>query len=162
MGKIFNYVLNSAIASTAGAATAGEHFYIDWSYLPNTPYKVSFTYMSANLVPLNTTAANVYIDLGQGSTVMIASSNTNGVATVGKTYRAIFLGNLEVRTFSSASGNIQAYLYAATTTNPPIYINSRPLNNDVYVEIHSNTTNIETDYSPNSGQYTLILSLECQ
>ena len=162
MGKIFNYVLNSMIANnTSGYVTDTEHFYVDWSYLPNTPYKVSFTFMSTNMLPANTTVANVYIDLGQGSTVVIASANANIMTTSGKNYRAGFLGNLEVRTFTSANST-QAYLYAATTTNPPIYINSRPSNNDVYVEIRSSTANTETDYQPNPGTYTLILSLECQ
>ena len=40
MGKIFNYVLNSQIASVNALNTSSETFYIDWSYLPQTPYKV--------------------------------------------------------------------------------------------------------------------------
>jgi hypothetical protein len=163
MGKIFNYVLNSQIAAINSVLTIGEHFYVDWSYLPNTPYKVSFSFMSANQVSTNTTVANIYVDLGQGSTVIISPSNTNLISTSGsQAYRAGFLGNLEVRSYTNSASASGSYLFAASTTNPPIYLNSRPTNNDVFVEIHTNASTTETNYSPVPGQYSLILSLECQ
>ena len=162
MGKIFNYVLNSQIASTTAGLTIGEHFYVDWSYLPNTPYKVSFSFMSANQISTNATVANIYTDLGQGSTVMLASSNYPTTATAGATYRAGFLGCLEIRSYTNSTPTSGSYLYASTTTNPPIYLNSRPQNNDVFVEIHTNASTTETNYAPIPVQYTMILSLECQ
>ena len=160
MGKIYNYVLNSQIASTNNILTIGEHFYVDWSYLPNTPYKVSFSFMSANQISTNATVANIYVDLGQGSTVMLASSNYAGVATAGATYRAGFLGCLEIRSYTNSTPTSGSYLYASTTTNPSIYLNSRPQNNDVFVEIHTNASTTETNYLPLPVQYTMILSLE--
>jgi len=162
MGKIFNYVLNSQIAATTAGLTIGEHFYVDWSYLPNTPYKVSFSFMSANQISTNATVANIYTDLGQGSTVMLASSNYPTTTTVGSNYRAGFLGCLEIRSYTNSTPVSGSYLYASTTTNPPIYLNSRPQNNDVFVEIHTNASTTDTNYSPIPVQYTMILSLECQ
>ena len=129
MGKIYNYVLNSQIAATNNILTIGEHFYVDWSYLPNTPYKVSFSFMSANQISTNATVANIYTDLGQGSTVILASSNYPGI-TPTSNYRAGFLGCLEIRSYTNATPVSGSYLYAASTTNPPIYLNSRPQNND--------------------------------
>jgi hypothetical protein len=69
MGKIYNIVLNSQISAINAALTYGERFYVDWSQLPSVPYKVSFSFMSANQVSTNATVANIFIDLGQGSNV---------------------------------------------------------------------------------------------
>ena len=161
MGKIYNFVLNSQIASTNNALTYGEQFFVDWSQLPKTPYKVSFSFMSTNQISTNFSVANIYLDLGQGSNVQFGSSNTAG-STAGNAFRANFLGSLEIRSYTNSTPVSASYLYASTTTNPPIYLDGRPQNNAVFVEIHTSGATQEANYAPIAGQYTLILSLECQ
>ncbi len=73
MGKIYNFVLNSQIASAVSAYTFEEEYFIDWSLLPMTKYKVIFSFMSANQVSTNVSVANIYLDLGQGSSVKLAT-----------------------------------------------------------------------------------------
>jgi hypothetical protein len=162
MGKIYNIVLNSQISAINAALTYGERFYVDWSQLPSVPYKVSFSFMSANQISTNATVANIFIDLGQGSNVKFANTNYPGINTGGNAYRANFLGCLEIRSYTNSTPASASYLYASTTTNPPIYIDGRPQNNSVFVEIHTNGQAQGVDYVPVSGQYTLILSLEAQ
>ena len=161
MGRIYNVVLNSQLSNAAGLATPNEYFFYDWSQLPDTPYKITWTFNSANLVATNTTVANLYLDLGQGAYTSIASSNlATAGPLVGASYRANFIGTLEVRSYTNSTPASGSYLFASTNTNPPLYVDTRPRNNQLFVEIHTNGNTTETNYTPASGQYTLILSLE--
>ena len=154
MGKIYNFVLNSQIASAVSAYTFEEDFFIDWSLLPMTKYKVIFSFMSANQVSTNVSVANIYLDLGQGSSVKLATPT-------GRTsLKSSFLGCLEIRSYTNSTPASGSYLFAYTTTNPPIYLESRPQNNNVQVQIDQSATVTDSSYSPISGQYTMILSLE--
>jgi hypothetical protein len=160
MGKIYNYVLNSQIASTTAGNTVGEKFFIDWTQMDNTPYKVTFSFMSANQVSTNAQVANIYCDLGQGATTtMVGSGFPTGInSDFG--FRSGFLGNLEVRSYTNSTPTSGSYLYASTTTNPPIYILNRPQNNYVFIEIHQSLETQFTNYSPIPAMYSMILSFE--
>jgi len=154
MGKIYNFVLNSQIASAVSAYTFEEEFFIDWSALPKSKYKVLFSFMSANQISTNVSVANIYLDLGQGSSVKLATPT-------GRTsLKSSFLGCLEIRSYTNSTPASGSYLCASTTTNPPIYLDSRPNNNNVLVQIDQSATTTDVTYLPISGQYTLILSLE--
>ena len=154
MGKIYNFVLNSQIASAVSAYTFEEEYFIDWSLLPMTKYKVIFSFMSANQVSTNVSVANIYLDLGQGSSVKLATPT-------GRTsLKSSFLGCLEIRSYTNSTPVSGSYLFASTTTNPPIYLESRPQNNNVQVQIDQSATATDVSYLPISGQYTMILSLE--
>ena len=128
--------------------TVGEIFYYDWGQLPQGEYKVSFTFTSAIATLVNTTVANIFVDLGQGND--IASVN-------GTTYKSSYLGMLRW----SATGASQ-YLFAGLTDNPPSYLMSRPNNNKVFIQIHANSGTFETNYAPVPGAYTLCMSFELQ
>ena len=160
MGKIYTVVLNSQISQTATTAIAYEQFYNDWSVLPECKYKVGFTFTSAQgtVVPPNTAGINVYIDLGQGANVEIASSSLSNQGTV---YASSFLGSLELRSITNATTGL-SFFYAGTTTNYPIFLDNRPRNNLIQVSIATNGANPTFLTSTLMGQYTLILSLEEQ
>jgi hypothetical protein len=141
--KFFNLIFQSEVPSTT---TAGEVFYYDWSQLPQGAYKVTFVFVGAIATLTNTTIANIFCDLGQNSQIVSASNQS---------YRTGFLGALQFTT-SDADGS----LYATLTNNIPIYLNQRPTNNRVFIEIHANTGTFETNYAPVSGKYTLSMCFE--
>ena len=163
-GRTYNFVLNSnyTLTQTFGGNNIPPaicNFYVDWSVLPEGEYKVSFTYSSA--ITADDFAGNLnailYLDLGQASTTMIKSS----AALSRNTYRGTFLGCLRQKSYVvEAPTEYVTFLHADKFTNPPIYLFSRPRNNNVSVNIaRSNTT--YTDFSPLS-EYVLTLSFELQ
>lgn len=145
MRRIYNVVLQSAIPSQT---TVGEIFYYDWGQLPEGQYKVSFTFISAIATLVNTTVANIFLDLGQDTDLVSAS---------GQQYRSGYLGML--RYSGTGASN---YLFAGLNDNPPTYLMNKPANNRVFVQIHANTGTFETNYSVAPGAYTLCLSFELQ
>jgi len=145
MRKIYNVVFQSAIPSTT---TIGEVFFYDWGQLPQGEYKVTFSFISAIATLVNTTVANIFVDLGQ-DTVLATSS--------GQQYRSGFLGMLRY-TGTGASN----YLFAGLNDNAPTYLMQRPTNNRVFVQIHNNNGTFETNYAVAPGVYTLCMSFELQ
>ena len=147
--KNYNVVLQSAIGD--GSSTANETFFYDWTQIPDVPYRVSFSFMSAT-IPLTSVGqiASLYVDLTQ-SYNQLATCQT----TAQSAYKGQFLGNLMYQ--GVAANN---FVYADITTNPPTFLNGRPRNNNFVVEIHSTLT---VDFNPVPGVYCLILSFqECE
>jgi hypothetical protein len=70
-------------------------------------------------------------------------------------YRGGFLGSL----FYYGSG-VNLQLSCDLSTNPPTYINSRPMNNNFMVEIHRNVAPFSLDFTQPPVGYTLVLSFE--
>jgi hypothetical protein len=141
--KFYNIVFQSEIPSTT---TAGEIFHYDWAQLPQGQYKVTFVFFGAIATLTNTTIANIFCDLGQNSQIVSASNQA---------YRTGYLGSLQFTT-SDADGS----LYASLNQNTPVYLNQRPTNNRVFIEIHANTGTFQTNYVPVSGKYTLSMCFE--
>ena len=154
--RIYNFCLNSNFGGATPATSST--FFVDWSVLPEGEYKVSFTFTStiASADLGNTTNAVIYLDLGQASTSIIESS----AALANNTYRGGFLGCLRQTSYSVTTDFI-TYLYADTTTNPPVYILTRPRNNSVSVDIHTSSVSTTTNFSP-IGDFVLTLSFELQ
>jgi hypothetical protein len=145
MGKIYTIVFNSIIAPYS---VIGEVFNYDWGQLPNVPYKVSFSLISSIDNLTNSAIAVVYIDLNQQCSIMASPTGQTGL-------KNNYLGFLRY----SGTGATN-YLYADATTNQPIYINGRPTNNNVFIEIHTNQAGGMTNYSPTGWEYILTLNLE--
>lgn len=161
MGKIFNVVLNSSVDSVDGTSSTIENFYHDFSTMDEGRYKVTWSFISAvNSVELPTGqyVANVFIDLGQGAYVNIASSANNNQ---GRNYSANFVGSLEFRSFTTTTAGASTsygFYSASTTTNPPFYLDNKPRNNLVTVSLFSNQFQTSSLFTPPAGIYTLILS----
>jgi hypothetical protein len=158
--RIYNFCLNSNFGGATPATSST--FFIDWSIMPEGEYKVSFTFTSsiAGTDLGNTTNAIIYLELGQASTTIIESS----AALSNNAYRGGFLGCLRQNSYQTGTTTPTDYitfLYADTTTNPPVYILSRPRNNSISVDIHTSSTSTTTNFSP-IGAYVLTLSFELQ
>ena len=141
--EIFNIVFNSEIGT---GVTPNEQFYFDWSRLPNQPYYVSFTFTSANTTLTNTYVANIFVDLGCSNTFLASP------ATANNSYNSMYLGSLRVSGTGASN-----YLMASEPDNPPIYLNCRPSNNNINIQIHENLITQMTDYAPAPVRYTLCL-----
>ena len=150
MGKIYNIILESSVGT--GASSKNKSYYIDWGRLPDGPYKITFAFRTTETAHLNATVANIFVDLGQGMNTVIAQN-----PSASSTFRSDYLGFLLVT--GTGNGHI---LFCDTTTNPPLYIDQKPNNNNVLVQINTNTAPFDTDFGGEVGNYTLILSFEKQ
>ncbi len=150
MGKIYNIILESTVGTNG--SNANKSYYIDWGRLPDGPYKITFAFRASESNHLNVTVANIFVDLGQGMNTIIAQN-----PSASSSYRSNYLGYL----FVTGTGNAHM-LFCDTTTNPPLYIDQKPNNNNVLVEINTNTAPFNTSFGGEVGQYTLILSFEKQ
>lgn len=158
-GRTYNFCLNSNFGGNT--PTTYSSFFVDWSVLPEGEYKVSFSFTSA--ITSTDIAGNLnallYLDLGQASTSMIKSST----ALSNNTYRGSFLGCLRQTSYAigtTTPTDYVTFLYADKYSNPPIYLFTRPRNNNVSVEINRANTSF-TSFSP-IGDYVLTLSFELQ
>ena len=145
--KTYNLVLQS---STGTGTTANSQFFFDWGQIPEGKYSVRFTFNSAVVTLTNTYVANIFLDLGQQMNTFIVASTL----TTSPQLRGNYLGCL-----SATGTGAGQYLFADLHTNPPIYLNNRPTNNQLLVEIHQNTDPYTANYPQATiGQYTLNLS----
>jgi hypothetical protein len=145
-GEIYNFVLFSDIGT--GTSVAAKSFFVDWNRLPDSRYKLSFSFTSSTLVDATGFEAVVYIpELGCVNNTICMSQTGNAAYTAG------YIGIL--RDSSNA-----AYLQSNITDNPPSFLRSRPTTNLINVKIKENISTTETDYTPLPARYTLILSLE--
>lgn len=145
-GKTYVFVFQSALGT--GVST-NENFYVDWSRIPNKPYKVTFTFSSASFVVDTTVVPNVFLDLAGEATLFANNANVIVNARTG------YLGMLR---WSGHGANNQ--LFATVNDNVPTYLDSRPFNNNVNIAIVTNTGNQTTFYPTNPAQWTLNLCLE--
>ena len=144
--KIYNVVLQSAIGD--GTTGSNESYFYDWTQIPDVPYIVTFSFMSATIALTSSgQIASLYVDLSQ-SYNQLATCKTLAQSA----YRGQFLGNLMYLGVAA-----QNFLYAETKTNPPTYLDGRPRSNNFVVEVHNSPT---ADYTPAPGIYCLILSFQ--
>ena len=144
-GEIYNFVLFSDIGT--GTSVANKYFYIDWSRIPQSRYKITFSFTTSTLTIATTFDAMLYISELGCSNNIICNSPTGSNA-----YNAGFIGILRNFTVN--------YIESAINDNPPSFIRSRPTDNQINVKIHQNLANTGTDYTPLPARYTLILSFE--
>jgi len=144
-GEIFNFILFSDIGT---GTVAAKTYFVDWNRLPDSRYKLSFTFTSSTLVDATGYEAVLYIpELGCVNNTICFSQTGNAA------YAAGCIGIL--RDSSNA-----AYIQSNITDNPPSFLRSRPTTNLINVKIKENLSTTETDYTPLPARYTLILSLE--
>ena len=148
MGKTWVFVFNSDIGA---GNSLSEQFYVDWSRIPDKRYKVTFTFMSSAFAVTNTNLVNIFIDLSSSSTIIAQNLNVLTSNRVG------YLGTL----WWSGSG-ANNYLRAQTVDNVPIWLDSRPTNTNVKIEMKDNGATQTNPYDTVIGPYTLTLCLEEQ
>ena len=143
--KFYNVILQSAIGN--GATVMSETYFYDWTRIPDVPYKLTFSFNSSYLTPSAGTNASIYTNLNQPYSNV---ASAQGSTVVG--YRSDFLGSLYVYVALTF-----AYLAADITSNPPIYLDGRPRNNNFMVQILSG---VDIAYAVVPASYQLILSFE--
>ena len=114
-------------------------------------YKLTFAFTSNVTGNQFNQNANLYCDLGQSYNILVSSDSFNNL-------RGDFLGFLKPVGFPITASNYLA-LTADTTTNPPTYLNRRPQQSNITVEIRSSASPT-SNYNNTSGDYTLVLSFE--
>ena len=144
-GEIYNFVLFSEIGS---GTVADKSFFVNWSILPESQYKLTFSFASSNLANSTTYEAMLFInEMGCCNNIVCMGpygSTANNAGFIG-----IIRDNINM-----------GFLSTNLTDNPPSYLRGRPTANQITVKIHCNNALIETDYTPLPDKYTLILSLE--
>ena len=143
--KIYNVILQSAIGN--GASVLSKTYFYDWTRMPDVPYKLTFSFNSSYLTPSASTNASIYTTLNQPYNDVATSQGTTAIG-----YRSDFLGSLYVYVAITF-----AYLAADITTNPPVYLDGRPKNNNFMIQILSG---VDTVYAVAPVSYQLILSFE--
>jgi hypothetical protein len=143
-GEIYNFVFYSDIGS---GTVASKSYFVDWGRLPESRYKVTFSFTSSTLTVATTFDGMLFIpELGCSNNTIVSSSTGNGA------YYNGFIGLL--RNYSTN------YIENGILDNPPSFLRSRPNCNQIAVHIHQNTSAIQTAYTPLPARYTLVLSLE--
>jgi hypothetical protein len=144
-GEIYNFVLFSEIGD---GTVANKSFFVNWSILPESQYKLTFSFASSNLANSTTYEAMLFInEMGCCNNIVCMGpygSTANNAGFIG-----IIRDNINM-----------GFLSTNLTDNPPSYLRGRPTANQITVKIHCNNALIETDYTPLPDKYTLILSLE--
>jgi len=150
MGRIYNYIFNASFGS---GVNNNKSFFVDWDRLPdNKSFKLTFTFSTLQTNNLFTQLPNLYCNLGQNYDILVNSNGDN--------LRGGYLGFLQPIGFSTGAG-VTTYtgFMANTTTNPPIFLDRRPQNTQVTIEIKSSTST-NTAYLTSLSDYTLVLSFE--
>ena len=144
-GEIYNFILHSDVET--GTSVAAKSFYIDWNRIPNSRYKLTFSFTSSTLTVATTFDANLYIsELGCCNNTICMNS------TASTAFNAGFIGILRNVTVN--------YIDTNTMDNPPSFLRPRPSDNVINVKINQNLATTETAYTPLPAKYTLILSFE--
>ena len=145
-GEIYNFILHSDVGT--GTSVASKTYFIDWNRIPNSRYKLTFSFTSSTVALSTTFEAMLYIsELGCcNNTVVFPPSGSSA-------YNAGFIGLLRDSTNA-------AYIQANIIDNPPSFIRNKPTSNQINVRIHQNLSTLGTDYTPLPTRYTLILSFE--
>ena len=143
----YNVVLNSIITIGASVSFNDVNYAIDWSFLPEQPYYVHFTYFGEVNNLDGNKIASLYVDFGAPSNTYYCNLTTSSTTSQ-------FMGILKPYVLGTSS-----FLLAEDNTNPPIYLNSRPKNNQFHVQILDNELipNVFTPTTGNLGAYIVHL-----
>jgi hypothetical protein len=136
---VLNYIL-------AGGTVQQATFNFDWSILPDRNYIVHYSYNTANM------------SLTTGKVCLISSD----IFSTSNTYIASAVGGRTTAQSSTILGVAYPYIYGATSalhaddsTAPPLYLNTRPTQNQFTVSIKTADAT-PVDY-PSLGAWVLIL-----
>ena len=148
----FQLTSNNCTEYTASNLNNDKDYEINWSQIPQGKYSVTWTFNASNNTfagPIVT--AFVHMDLGTSNSFQTKSQSYSAVRTQ-------CIGTLSIAYLASLN-----LLYADLSTNPPIYLNSRPNDNTVNVKILTNTGALWLDKSvtPKAvGEYVLNLNFQ--
>jgi len=143
--ETYNVILTSTKPFGTPAGNNDVDYAIDWSFLPDQPYNVHFTYLGGLNNLDGSKVANIFIDLGCVNHTYHAS---NVVASPVSNY----LGVLKPYVLGASS-----FLLSEDNTNPPIYIGGRPRNNIFNISIRDLSDALFTPTTGSLSSYRLNL-----
>lgn len=127
--ELYNLVLNSNDATVSGNDYL---FSFDWSVIPESAYTVHFSFNTATVNTVaNPQIAMIYTTLLANSNTYVASNQTGRTSA----QTSNFLGVAYPYIVSTTST-----LHAEDSTNPPVFINTRPVGNQFSVSILTNAS----------------------
>ncbi len=152
--KCYTISINSS--NFVSGASNNKSYFFDWSILPDVPYKLYFSFVSAEdsyTATVNLTPPLIGVDFGISKTSYVA----NGTSIQAVTHNDI--GFLQKKVGCNITGSSTFYLVAEKHSNPPIYLEGRPRNNTFSIFIH---TPLNVGYTPTIvlASYYLILYFE--
>ena len=141
----YNVIISTS--STFGIPTSNNNvdYAIDWSFLPDQPYNVHFTYLGGLNNLDGSKIANIFVNFG-------CFNNTYSASNVVATPSSSYLGVLKPYVLGTTS-----FLLSEDNTNPPIYIGGRPRNNIFNISIRDLTDALFTPVSGSLAGYRLNL-----
>lgn len=139
--KTYTFSFSSASGTTVAGNKNQVRYNIDWGVMPNQPYLVYFTYLGEINTIDGTKVPMVYADLIASSNVFEGGFPDQRTMSV----RTNYLGLLRYKQIGANS-----FLYADSDTNPPIYVATRPMNNQVLIQILNNDVP-QTPYNPQAA-----------
>lgn len=148
--ETYTFVFNSLAGTKTGLSANEVQYNIDWSIIPDQPYKIHFAYLGEVNNIDATTIPMVYMDLVAPCNVYQAGSMTQRT----QAQSSNFLGFIQMYLLGASS-----FLHAEDTTNHPVYITGRPRNNNPRIQIFNNAVPPAL-YAPatgNLGDYILTL-----
>ena len=151
MGKCYTLSFDSQY-SYGGANNNRRTYVVDWSFLPiNGKFKVTFSYMSEAIdtVDGDINVMCLMVNLGQSSNFW--SNNSTGLQSTQ------YVGNLKIALSSGAA--LFGYYFADINSNPPIYLDQRPSQNILEIQLHDGLTGVNYT-TPIPGDYILTLCFE--
>ena len=106
-GEIYNFVLFSAIGD---GTVANKSFFVDWSILPESRYKLTFSFASSTLVNSTTYEAMLFInEIGCSNNVVCMGPFSSTANNAG------FIGIIR-------DSSNEAYFSTSVNDNPPSYL----------------------------------------
>ncbi len=134
----YQVVFNSSIG-TMNTLFGDYTFYYDWNTIPEGEYLVTMSFITNNIAVVNNlySGNSIFIDLGQANSTVFYASNQANFNVRNKN----FVGMTLFSGTNTLGSTAVLPLFANSDTTKPIYLRSRPTNNNVNVLILS-------DYSP--------------
>jgi hypothetical protein len=140
-----SYVIFLNSANGSGASNTVKTFRFDWSTIREQKYKLDFVYSGS--AANNTTYLDVlYVNMNLGC-------NTNAYEAKSTVNNALLSTNIGCILPNSMSTS--SYYYAFENSNPSLFLDTRPTNQNFTVSIN---TNVDTQYA-NFPAYILTLKL---
>lgn len=127
--KSYNIILNSTQGT--GTYNTNKTYNIDWSVIPDQKYKLEFTFFSSKVDTTSMTDL-IFVDIN-------FQSNTNCYEATSANTRGAMLLSEKIGCILPTGYNTLSYFYAHNTTNTPCFLDSRPMNKTITVNLESVT-----------------------
>jgi hypothetical protein len=151
MGKCYTLSFDSDAASS-GLDNNALEYNVDWSFLPlGKKFKVTFSYMSLASATISGLANVMTLHLNLGQSNNFYCNGINGLQS------SQYVGTLKI---TLGVGAAYAYYFADVTSNPPIYLEQRPAQNELTVQLCDGLSLNTPFTAPDPNDYVLTLAFE--